>query len=570
MATVAAKAIGFLSGNPQATTVTFVVASFTNAAITVAAYATSARTGTPVATRTINATSGASPKLAKYADDRGSADAAGQTWACYVGSSTITGLSAGTRYYLTLTQGSTVESDCETWTAPAAGSDFNVFLVSCDIGFKNLNDTTHDPGPGIWPAFRDIQERGGKPGFLVWTDDLGYADYLGSISADIIDDTGYTGKVMTDRPYNSSLGYDYALTYLALLGMLGNTAQTGPAWGRDEHRNWCLRCLPLAAQWGDHEIYDGIGSAGGPSTAYLQWGAASGAWDNLFGLLRPVPAGGDIRSLDTTARHWALDLGDLRIIAPDGITQASGGTSSSYPYSFATVFGTDQIDDVLNAATSTLPFKILAMGYNHDRTWQNLPVSTPMNPVVYYSQQPLSLMQPTEWKRLYFNDGQTPASLMGNAATNGATGIMFATHGDVHRPHVTRHWGYWDGDGPSDQLRADWTSIYFAPCTRAVGTVSAESYALVAENFHQGMQMLYRHPSDRAVGEGIDPLRDYTPSGLHVLVQGSLARKQITANLLQSKYGTEWDYRTVWTGTWRVGSNRPINVMCRDEGLVTA
>lgn len=569
--TVPQRAIGWLSGNPQQTSIGFLVTSFTDAAITVAAYSTEARTGSPVATRTINASAGAAPALAKYADDRSSADPAGETWAAWVASSTLTGLTAGTRYYITLTQGGTVESDCETWTAPAAGTNFNVYVASCDISYRNINDPTHDPGPGCWPMFRDIQSRSTEPGYVVFGDDIGYADGLGYVivpTPELLDDTGYTGKAMTDKASISGLAYDYAMTYLALLGVFGNTDYPAIAWGRDEYRNWCVRKLPWALQWGDHEIIDDIGASATASTAYAQWPGAVDAWDNFFGLLRPVPAGGDIRVSDTGARHWMLELGDLAILCPDGVTNMSGGNGNSVPWSYATVLGTTQINDILTAAAgSSAPFKLLHWAYIHERTWEPLPAVEPRTPVIWYTQQPLYRMQPTEWKRLYFNASQTPKALMDLPGTNGVTGCLLTSHGDVHRPHVIRHYGYHDGTDTTDGLRADWISIYCAAATRAVGSVSPVAVALADGEFHQGMQMLYRHPSVRAQYEAIDPDEDYTPSGLHIHVQGARPVKQLRADLLQSKYGTEHLYRVVWTGTWRVGSNRPVDVMCRDEDM---
>jgi hypothetical protein len=563
--TSAARQIGFLSGNPRATEVTFVVASFTDAAILVEAFSTAARTGSPVASRTVNASAGGAPELAKYADDRGSNDAAGVTYACWVGTSSLTGLSAGTRYYLRLTQGAVVESDCETWTAPAAGSDFNVYFVSCDISYRQIGNDSNEPGPGPWPAIRGTQRDTGKAGFVVWIDDIGYSDGVGIYQfpvTEIPDDSGYSGKQMTGVASTTLLAYDYAITYLCLLGMLGNTEYSGVAWGREEARLQMLRTLPVAFQWGDHEFSDNLNLSAGAATSKAAWTPGKAAWDGLLGLLRPTPAGGDIRSADVTATHWALDLGDLRVIAPDGITRASGGSTSSWPYTHTAMYGSNQLNDVLTAAGSSHAFKVLAFGNTSDTIWKEDPPPT-TSAGSYFSQGGLSLYVPAEWRRLMTNQGQTPPSLMDNPLTNGATGVTVFMHGDLHHPFVQRHYGWWNGNSKDTGLRCDIVSVNMAPGTREIREEHADAITAVKSGFTRGMQMHYIYPFFRATGDATFHRR---PSCGHVRVEGTRSPKQMTVNLLGAPYGQEESWEVAWDGIFRVGSNRPLNRHCADRG----
>jgi hypothetical protein len=551
VATVSRRSIGFLSGNPQANQITFVVASFTDAAITVAAYSDAARTAL-VTSKTINASAGADPKLAKYADDRGSNDPAGVTYLCWVGSSTLTGLAANTRYYLTLTQGATVESDPTTCTAPASGTDFQVWLVGCDKSYADpaLPDTW--PGPGIWRAIYDLSPLS-KLSYMVFSDDLGYADYEGQPSW-IINDS-VTGKSATDRASTSGLAYDYGLTYLALLGMLGDTAISSVTWGRDEYRNWCVRNMPWAVQWGDHEFTNQIGQLGSAATASSTWAGGKAAWDGLFDPLRPTP---DIRSADTTARHWGMTLGDLRILNMDCITRASGASNSfphAYPYGFTALLGTNQITDLLNAADVSTPFKILISPYLGERTW----IDTPGNlyPQWNFSQSPHSLVQATEWERLYFA-GTSPSALMVNDRTNGETGVLIKAHSDLHNPHVERHYGYATG-ATGTGLRANWMSYYFANATQPNQKITAAALANVQDKWHDGKEAVWVQPEWELSVAG-------TPTYYHGAacfeVDGSIP--EVTGTLWITTKGAESTYDAAYTGAFRVGSNRPLNQMFSD------
>jgi hypothetical protein len=571
VALVSQVQIGFLAGNPQLTSVSFLVASFTDAAITVSAYSDAART-VLVTSRTVNASAGAAPKLAKYCDDRGSNDPAGVTYVCWIGSSSLTGLIAGTRYYLKLTQGAVTETDATTCTAPAAGSDCSVWVCGCDISHSVLADPTHQFGDGIYPTIKaQVEANLARPAFLMFADDIGYADGIGTpvFGTSCLVDDATTGKQATGTSYTTGLQYDYGVIYIGLLGMLGDTGSTGSVlhhtseWGRKAGRNFCIRNMPWAVQWGDHEIVDGAGQRGTAATAESVWASGSAAFNNFFGLIRPTPA---INTLATSGVHWALVLGDLKIIAPDALTYSTGGTYASYPYSYGAIYGTNQIDDVLTAANTSEPFKLMLCGYTGEWPWQDAAdfsslTNAPDGVEYQYCQAPLALMQPTEWARLHHNAGQTPLSLMDNPKTNGETGVLIYAHGDSHIPHVERQYGYATGATGSG-LRANWISYYFATANRSQRPTSEESWALVQGRWHEGKESLFAPPTTS----------HYTPvvrtdffGGLELVVEGSAPVKQVTASLW-TKTGLDETIpgEVAYSGLFRVGSNRPIGQMFSD------
>jgi hypothetical protein len=556
--------IGFLAGNPQLTSVSFLVASFTDAAITVSAYSDAART-VLVTSRTINASAGASPKLAKYCDDRGSNDPSGVTYVAWVGSSSLTGLTAGTRYYLKLVQGAVTETDVTTCTAPAAGTDFTVWLAGCDISHSLLANPTYQYGDGLYPTIKaqasaDLT----VPAFMVFADDLGYADGIGTpvFGTICLVDDATTGKQATGTAYTTGLAYDYGVIYIALLGMLGDTGSTGATlhhtseWGRMAGRNWCVRNMPWAIQWGDHEFVDNAGQRSTAASAAFGYASARAAFVDLFGLIQPTP---DIKTLATTGNHWALVLGDLKIIAPDPITFTTGGTFATYPYSYAAMYGTNQIDDLLNAANTSEPFKLMVWGYTGQWPWKDPPYGA-LNPEVSYCQAPLALMQPTEWARLHFNTGQTPKSLMDNVKTNGESGVLIHAHGDLHVPHVERHYGYATGDTGTG-LRANWMSYYFASVNREQRDISDAAWALVQGRWHFGKESIYAPPTQ----ESDSSIRTDFFGGLQIAVEGSAPVKQVTASLW-TKTGLDESVlgEVAYSGLFRVGSNRPIGQMFSD------
>lgn len=571
MGTVARRQIGFLTGNPQQTSVKFLVAAFDDAAIQVAAYDNPGYSGSPVASVTINASSGLAPKLAKYCDDRGSNDAAGETWLCWVGHGTLTGLTAGTRYYLNIVCASPeVNEFATTCTAPAAGSDFDVYVMGCDISYPQ-GPVAYYRGPGTHTAvYQRASASLSRLCYGVFADDLGYAEGIGQNTLDplsLIDDAA-TGKQQTGAGYVTHLAYDYGIFYLAWLGMLDDTDLYVVRWGRDEYRNWNIRNMPWALSWGDHETLDEIGYQFAAPSTYPQWAPGSAAWDDLFGPLLPTP---DIRTATAGAgRHYALVLGDLKVITPECVEFQSGDTGSVHdlPTNIASVYGADQIEDLLEAASSAEPFKLLVIGYGGLDWWKPSDSGDRWKPQKWLGKYPLKLLQPTEYRRLFLDAGEDPPSLMDQPATNGAEGCLLVAFGDTHLPHVERYYGYGDqAVGTSGTgLRADWTTWWFSSTNREQIKLEQESIDLMRATWHNGKDM--RHiPAELEEWDAPGTGSVYHFGALQLVVAGSASPKQLTARLLTCDGATAPDLNPVvaYEAVFRVGSNRPRNQISSDR-----
>lgn len=555
------RTIGLLTGDPKETSVKFLVASFTDpatTAITVEIFDNEARSGSPI--DSVSVTVGA-----KYADDRGSNDPAGETWVCWVASDTLTGLTAGTRYYLRATQGSNTE-DFATWTAPAAGDDFDLWCVSCDKSYRFVTDSAdYRPPTGAWAFIRELAEDSVRPQFCVFTDDVGYADNarLSVLSPDESINDATTGKAQTGRAVNTALAYDYGCTYIAMLGMFEDDDIPAVAWGRDDDRHWCLSNMPFTFQWGDHDVQDNIGASATAAQALAAFAPALDAWVNLFGLLNPTPA---INLLDSGTLAWALVLGDLKVLCPDCVTNLSGGDFTSYPYAVTACLGADQIDDILNAAATAEPFKLLVFPYFQGRMWKDdpLPTGTTFD-ASFNANQPLAQWLPDEWTQLFHAEGNTPKSLMESATTNGADGVLIVAHGDLHDPQVQRFYG-WDGDTgfTGSGLRSDWVSYIFATCNRNRRTSDPESITAMQGRYHRGME-LQSHGSflpTSGADSGV-----YEPACLHIAVSGSASPKSLTARLLVGRAENPAQGVPTFPCVFRPGSNRPRNRMMADRSF---
>lgn len=577
------RTIGFLSGDPQADSVKVVVASFTDAAITVDLFTSPARTGSPVATGTIAASGGSSPKLAKYGDDRtefvyvgpgeedydyvSTPDDAGQTWLCYVGSTTITGLSPNTRYYIKLTQGATVELDASTCTAPAAGTDFKVYFAGCD----DSHLYRYVPGGGGWKNMkRDILAEYDECKYLVYADDLGYADWLRTTSQG--GDDVVSGKRMDAKSINNPTVYNYGWLYIAMLGMLGQGATSELEWAATQARMFCLRNMPGGYQWGDHEFqndcghtfgtytYSGVEGTIPGSTPALDtpWYApGKAAWDALWGALAPTPS---IRTLDPAANHWAWSLGDLLVLAPDSITNGSGTVSANPLTMIDGLLGVDQIDDLLAAADTSHPFKAFVLPTFDLQGWM-VPTGTLGETDGTITQIPLETAAPDEYEQLIWAASATPKSLRDNPKTNGTDGVTVFMHGDIHRAAVHKYEGHqskFDSVGPT----WEWVVVSYGPTGGQENITVAETVLDRWESGSwQGLTDLWHPPGQvyRPSGSSTNSADlENWPSYSMIEVRGSLATKEIVVNLYQIEDETNVYVPLVWTGTFRVGSNLPV------------
>jgi hypothetical protein len=575
--------IGFFSGDPQPTSVKIVLASFTDAAITVSVYSDAART-TLVTTVTVNASAGAAPKLAKYCDDRASStydpgpDVSGVTYLCWVGSTTITGLSANTRYFLKLVQvqgGSTItETDASTCTAPAAGTDFSVYFANCDSSHM-FNYVT---GGGGWKTIaRDIKQGYTQCKYLVWADDVGYTDWLQT--TDISGGTDVvTGKNISAKPIFDPIAYNYGYLYLVLLGMMGQDATSELAWGANRNRMFCMRNIPIAWQWGDHEfmndcghwagaLYGGTGSVPGSAAAQdTPWYTpGKTAWTTLFGLADPTPS---IKSVDVVANHWAWSLGDLLILCPDSITNGSGcPLMDGVPILADTLLGVGQITDLLNAANTAHPFKCFVLPTFDFQSWESITVpGLGHGNGACGTHIPLQESSPQDYEQLVWSVGATPKSLMDNPKTNGTEGVLVLMHGDIHRASVDQYHGNKTRTGMTG-LVGSWVNVHY-------GVTGGQRCALVAESVFAlwgdpgedaGLTCLWYPHDQETWPDGVtSPGNNYpVPSYGRIDVRGSLPTKEINVRLFRridaDRYvGENAHVPEVWSGVFQVGSNAPI------------
>lgn len=574
--------IGFMSGNPQLTAVHMVVMSLYDADIQLDWYSTPARTGTPVWSGTITASAGAGlQKLAKYCDDRATStetieypagpDDRGETWVCWVGSIEATGLSAGTRYYGKLTQvqgaDTIVERDVSTCTAPNAGTDFRVFGMSCDDAERYGWPT----GGGAWRFIKyDILANYDKPRYMLYFDDLGYADglrhnqYAGTPQGRIEDVE--TGKRQTNRACFDINTYNYGLHYALLFGLIGGDESVSSflGWGADRCRRFGVRNMPWLLQFGDHEFINDCGltsmlSSYGPNTyptgepanvpslEQPMYARGRAAWDALFAPLNPSVS---IQSADTDSNHWAATLGDLRIVCPELITQGMG-PSLGDPIARARILGAGQIEDCLTAIDTDEPFKLwIITGYDLHHFGDQEEMGSRSAAIVYGTHFPLEFACRSEYLRLLFAEGEDPPSLMENPRTNGTNGVLMFWHGDAHTPWVQQFDGYQDRGGSSG-LRGRWVEITCAPGAQellTVGGLPAQRIQAGANFF--GNLPLHVHPDMCQDGNTKDPI-----GAVAVLdIIGTATPKEARNGLA---YGYEQDCRIRWQRTFKVGSNLP-------------
>jgi hypothetical protein len=540
-----------------------------DAAVTIHVYTDAALTvphSTP--TFTVNASGGAAPKLSKYCDDRGTnplfgastpvADSGGQTHLAWVGHTTITGLSANTRYHITLTQGALTEgatpgdgiSFC---SAPAAGTDFRIWSLTCDRIDSNVlpqgdgdawGMTLGAPHPNIYAYIKQWQEANPDDlAYFAWVDDFGYADAVQ------VSDT-YRQSIGMSQSW--PLQYNYGMCYYVMLGMGHDLTDPTIRQGREVSRAWCLRNHCFAVfMWGDHEFTNNFGMQTGPADLPETWDAGSGAWNAAFGPLRISAS-----NRDAGAIHQAITLGDVTIVAADGITNKAGGfvDTSSLVEPF---LGTDQIDDILDALDTAAPFKLFCKA-DGDKNLKDDPAAVYTD---YFHQQPMKDRAPTEWARLHTRvlTGADPLSIMANSATNGSAGVLVTLLGDSHRAWA----GHYRGGSYSGHHAEDWAAY-------SVGQINHHPKPLndeVADTCqpgvtYNGTETYYFEDSGWYEVDGYtDPeaggLSKYTlkpyQSCVSVDIRGSVPVKEMVINL--------WDYRgiCVWNGIYRVGSNEQVN-----------
>lgn len=436
--------IGVRIGYAKAPTAKMVLMSLTNGDITVtcAGASNSPITVTPTATDT----------------DGGAHSPAG-----YTATVTLTGLSEFTEYTFTASQvGNTVGMGSiagSFTTLPSSQDNFYFWALSCDAGAATGNDI--HTGHGFYKNIREhVDPNGLRCAGILHVDDHGY------VSSRAFTDSAAPGMIGVAPSVHMSL-YAYSAAYLNYYGLYPNgsgnsgfgeaslkTTTANIDIGRNPDRVWCMQNLPVWPQWGDWEFQDDLGMdqpTPRESSQYFGFtmysqnqsyhktfvdgvGQRDGpgllAWQKFMSPIQPP----SIASSDMNANHWAFDLGCIRVIATDGITNSDGALQGNYGGDITAddaavpqipaMLGMNQIADIKDAADPNAAFTLLGM----------------MNSVRYMTndtsefrsgaQHPIKNHCPAEFDALF----TAPDSLQ---ATSHNT--LFTVNGDLHNGHIYHH-----------------------------------------------------------------------------------------------------------------------------------
>lgn len=350
----------------------------------------------------------------------------------FVGDATISGLTAYTKYNYTATQGSNSVSGYF-WTAPESDDDFILIPITCD------NNTSNGGVPaGGYSKVKSIAaENPGKGVYFLHID-----DHLGYLDSNLVDDGGIYAVSDPIGPTNTAKVFDYALGAFAAFGLYGESGNAYCTWGHNADRIWCMQNIPVLCQWGDHDAGDDDmgwdidpAGAGGPPTAADKYTNCKSVYDAFC---QPF-AGTDIDGANSKA--WEHGLGCIKIIAPDGITQASGdGGTPAQTDMPTTVFGSTQIGNLITACDDEdYQFKIMPMMYGirylddnghefNDGAQHAIggnPTFTGGAPTAAHA----------DYAELFTDAG----GLMTKASCNGRQGVFMTVHGDWHGAKVVRN-----------------------------------------------------------------------------------------------------------------------------------
>ncbi len=325
--------------------------------------------------------------------------------ACYKAQKTVTLPSTFGNYPFVVTQGSNViNGTCQ--NIPGARDDFAVFGRSC---MYNAMDAT-----GFYDKIKTYAQTG--PLKVAGTFDIGDHGYVDNWK---IDDSGAGGtglkfikSTWPAFPDGNYYSFEYSLGHMAYLGMLGSDVCS---FGRDEYHVWCNYNLDSYPQYDDHEFTQDLRGTGGP------YAKAKIAYDDFYGAIQPT-------LLNVAhGNAWALSIGCLKVVAPDGISQAVA------PNIGGSRMGSGQITDILNALNTDEPFKWMTCDFG-TRYLDAAAISDTSG-----AQQPLYTEYPTDYQSMftYTSASSTtavlPLSVMANPKTNGQRGIFVLTNHDFHQ-----------------------------------------------------------------------------------------------------------------------------------------
>lgn len=477
------------------------------------------------------------------------ADGGAHSPAGYVGAVTLTGLSEFTEYSYTVTQVDNPGSVSGAFrTLPSENDDFCFYFITCDAN-ATLAGGEHT-GHGF---YKNIRQQLAEPGALpcvgiLHVDDHGYNSNRTFVS-------GKADGLDANNPMFFNTAYAYCAAWLNYYGLHSSTsgsagygeadltlnAYANNDIGRSPDRVWCHQNLPVWPQWGDWEFGNDIGmdypttNPGVPNGYHKTYTGSVGnkdgggylAWQTFMAPLQPP----SIADADTDANHWAFDLGCIRVIATDGVTNCNGSVSDytgdisindANVTQVGSMLGADQIADILAVSLHHLPFTMLGMmngvRYMASSTseWQS------------GAQHPIKNHCPSEFDALFASEG----SLSDKPAT------LFTMNGDYHNGHVYKH-EITDGAVPTDFYEIG-AGTMSRSTNFAADTVLSETPMGSA---FKGSVVEY---INAAVGVG----KGHTYWGVKVSVYGSKQTREILVELMGAGSEVLWSGRFIgWRGT---------------------
>ena len=462
--------------------------------------------------------------------------------ACFVGEQTISGLGPTfQRYSYTATQGAHSFSGSFK-NEPGETDTYSFAVLTCQDPFE-IETWDGIQGESMWPYIQQRMQANDNFVGVMWVDDLFYSDSL-QINAGVVGAT----KVSTGQPQITLKVYDYVLTYMTMLGMIddGPSLNLATEYGRHAPKNYCMANGWFLPQWGNHEFSrdlgtwigeNELGTAGKARPNAFHSTASPGfdgpgmvAWDAFWRPLQPSEL--SVKSLDTACNLWGFDLGPLRVIALDNLTNNNGVTASS------SAFGANQLSDALTAMQSSHAFK-LVLSQHSIRQVTGVGAHFPLDQHV-----------PAEGTRLISDAAATPPSIMESRYTNGVQGTTILAIGDTHGGRVHRFIG--EGGGIVENLYAftGMDANKQLPHTSSSAPDGTEVSGVLYEYIQRGKG---GSEDPETVGY-VDPEGRSNDHALIITVNGTA--RTMTAEFVNRKLDNS--YEVEWSGTWYAGKgNRP-------------
>ena len=341
------------------------------------------------------------------------------------------------------------------------------------------------------------------------TDDPIYAD------RNVADDTGFTDLAASGVPQTTLRAFDYAMMYLAQLGLLGNPTDPTTRSGHDPDRQWGYQNLPNYFEKGDHVVADNAGYSTNAKVSG-QWEPAITVWDKMHGSIQPPRLSGETDITNHTfGSHWSVPFGDIKIQCMDRVTMGEGGNAAG-----TVAYGNTQIDEILadfDAGNEWFVWHI------NPHTIRFLDANN--NQLTSGANEPLFNDRAAEYARLV----TAGTGMQQRAATSGKK-FLFNTP-DHHNAQVLKH------ENTSGFVNESFISI-----TNGTG--------FGGQNHNVGATLVTGLVYNGTTGEYLN--QDYSGATristfTQINIIGNEPVKRLQAKLIRS------DHTVLWSGEWREG-----------------